>query len=183
MQIFKIGTFNKRYHRPSIEDIELGYRLRRAGYKIRLLKDLEVKHLKRWEVLSLLKTDFFCRALPWTDLILREGRFIDDLNVKLSSRISVVMTYLLLLALLPTLWIPWLFVPAIFLIIGLLTLNWDLYCFFTDKRGLGFSVKTVFWHWLYFFYSGLAFAIGLVKHGIRRLSAGGKSVMHSGEAD
>jgi GT2 family glycosyltransferase len=69
--------FNLSYGRPSIEDIEFGYRLRRVGYNIRLEKSLQVKHLKRWTGWSLVRTDFLNRALPWSLLILREGRSTD----------------------------------------------------------------------------------------------------------
>jgi glycosyltransferase involved in cell wall biosynthesis len=162
----EMGGFNEEF--ICIEDIELGYRLWSAGYKIRLLKDLQVQHLKRWSFISLLKTDFFCRALPWTDLILNEDRFPDDLNVKLSGRISVVFTYLLPLMLFAALWFYWLFFPAVLLVSALIALNWDIYYFFYKKRGLVFTIKSVFWHWFYFFYSGLAFAIGLAKHSIKR---------------
>jgi GT2 family glycosyltransferase len=79
------GGFDERYRQPSIKDIELGYRLKRAGYRIRLCKALQVKQLKRWGVVSLLKSDFFHRALPWTELILRDRRFINDLNLRFSA--------------------------------------------------------------------------------------------------
>ena len=46
-----IGGFEENYRRPTIEDIELGYRLKKTGHRIRLLKELQVKHLKRWEIL------------------------------------------------------------------------------------------------------------------------------------
>jgi GT2 family glycosyltransferase len=40
--LFKMGGFNAGYRDPAIEDIELGYRLKKAGYRIRLLKALMV---------------------------------------------------------------------------------------------------------------------------------------------
>jgi len=160
--------FNEGYRHPSVEDIELGYRLKRAGHKIRLLKSLKVKHLKRWDIMSLLKADFLYRALPWTRLIIKEGRFIDDLNLKLTSRISVICIYMIIITLLLTLFIPWLFVPAFFFMMLLFALNRDLYRFFKDKRGLFFAVKTIPWHWFYFFYSGMAFFIGYVNFKIKR---------------
>src|SRR5262249_49258787 len=44
-----IGGFDiVRFPRPSIEDVELGYRLCTAGYRIRLDKELQATHLKRW---------------------------------------------------------------------------------------------------------------------------------------
>ena len=169
-----IGGFEESYRRPAIEDIELGYRLKKAGHCIRLLKELQVKHLKRWEILSLLKADFLYRALPWTALILKEDSFINDLNTTLSSRLSVICTFLLLASLLGTFGIPLLFIPALACMIALLLINRDLYHFFGKKRGLGFALKTIPWHWAYFFYNGLAFAVGLIQHRIGRIRHAGK---------
>lgn len=83
--LFAVGGFDESIAIPAMEDVELGYRLVRAGQRIRLVKDLQVKHLKRWEVLGMLRTDIFQRALPWARLLLREGRLHDDLNLRLAS--------------------------------------------------------------------------------------------------
>lgn len=159
-----VGGFDEGYRQPSIEDIELGYRLTRAGHRIRLHKSLQVKHLKRWSLVSLLKTDFLRRALPWTELILRDDRFVNDLNLRLSSRISVILTYGLLGALVGTAWWRGSLVIAGMLIVLLLVLNAAPYRFFWRKRGLRFALQVIPWHWLYFFYSGLAFGVGFLKH-------------------
>lgn len=79
------------YPQPSIEDIELGYRLRGLGYKISLEKDIQVKHLKRWSFIGLIKTDISQRAVPWSQLILNRKRLPNDLNVSLSQRISTIL--------------------------------------------------------------------------------------------
>lgn len=158
-----LGGFNEHYRRPSIEDIELGYRLKQAGFRIRLCKRLQVKHLKQWNVMSLLKTDFCDRALPWAELILRDRIFVNDLNLRLSSRFSVLSTYLLLGTLIGSAWRPELFAVAAVLSASLLIMNRALYGFFLSKRGLGFTIKAIPWHWFYYFYSGLAFAIGLTQ--------------------
>ncbi len=161
-QIFmELGGFDESYRKPCIEDIELGYRLKQAGHRIRLLKDLQVKHLKHWGIISLTKSDFFDRALPWTELILRDRQFVNDLNLRLSSRLSVIFTYGLLLAVIGGFWWPVLFGVAFVPILLLLILNAPLYRFFLKKRGLWFMLRTLPWHWFYYFYSGLAFAIGL----------------------
>ncbi len=156
-----LGGFDEGYRRPSIEDIELGYRLRQGGHKIRLCKALQVKHLKRWGLVSLLRSDFFYRALPWSELILRDRRFIDDLNVKNSSRVSVMLTYGLLGALIGAGWWSGSLAIATALLLALLALNAPLYRFFWRKRGLRFALQTIPWHWFYYLYSGLAFAIGV----------------------
>ncbi len=162
------GGFDESYRKPCIEDIELGYRLTAVGHRIRLVKSLQVKHLKRWGWLSLLKADFFQRALPWTDLILRDRRFINDLNLRISSRISVLASYVVLCILAGAVWWPRLFVVAILLSLMLLLLNSRLILYFYSKGGLWFTSRAFAWHYLYFLYSGLAFALGTLKHHIRR---------------
>ncbi len=88
--------FDESYDRPAIEDIELGYRLTRAGHRIVLDPALTVKHLKRWTFWGLVKSDVFDRGIPWTELILRDRCMPNDLNVQLSQRVSVVLVFLLL---------------------------------------------------------------------------------------
>ena len=160
----QMGGFNESYRRPSIEDIELGYRLKQAGYKIRLCKTLQVKHLKRWEPISLMRADFFYRALPWTELIWRDRKLNNDLNLQVSSRVSIVLTYAMLLSFLGTWWSLGCLVLASLLALPLVIINAPLYRFFGRKHGILFAIKTIPWHWLYYFYSGLGFAIGTARH-------------------
>jgi hypothetical protein len=47
------------------------------------------------------------------------------------------------------------------LLVFLFALNASLYRFFWRKRGLWFTVQAIPWHWFYYFYSGLALAIGV----------------------
>lgn len=155
-----LGGFDETYRRPCVEDIELGYRLKRAGREIRLVKDLQVKHLKRWTPLTLLKSDFWDRALPWTLLIWRDKQFINDLNLQQSSRVSVVVAYLILAALIGSILIPPLLIIVAGLVGALVELNAPVYAFFRRKRGLIFALRVLPWHWLYYLYSGLAFALG-----------------------
>src|SRR4051812_30844664 len=60
----EVGGYDENYERPCIEDIELGYRLTAASHRIRLISDLQVKHLKRWDAVSLIKSDMLDRAAP-----------------------------------------------------------------------------------------------------------------------
>jgi GT2 family glycosyltransferase len=168
---FAVGGFDESYGRPSIEDIELGYRLKAAGRRIVLRKTLLVKHLKTWDAAGILRTDFFSRALPWTELLLRRGRAENDLNVTAGARASVAAACTL--ALTPVLAIAH---PAA-VVLGavaaalLLALNAPLYRFFLARRGPLFALAAIPWHWLYFLYSGVAFAVGLVRHAYRTLRA------------
>ncbi|MEW5871248.1 MAG: glycosyltransferase family 2 protein [Chloroflexota bacterium] len=161
---FNLDGYDENFDLPAIEDIELGYRLKKGGYKIRLEKILQVKHLKYWDARTLLKTDFFQRALPWTQLILRERLFINDLNLRISSRVSVILTYVLFCALLTTPWQPSSLFLAGFCATLLLVINRSLYRFFMEKRGLWFTLRVIPWHWFYYFYSGLAFILGTLRY-------------------
>ena len=167
----EMGGFDATYRHPSIEDIELGYRLKSAGYHIRLLKSLQVKHLKHWRVASLLESDFLRRAIPWTELILRDRRFINDLNLRFSSRVSVPVAFGILCTLVGALLWPPLLLVSIGLMVALFLLNAPLFFFFGKKRGIWFTMKAFAWHCFYYFYSGLAFAIGCIRHGLRRRRA------------
>ncbi len=159
-----VGGFDEQYRTPSIEDIELGYRLTRHGYRIDLNKHVQVKHLKRWGVRSLLKADFFYRALPWTQLIWRDRNFVNDLNLDTSSRLSVVSVYLMVGLMLVSPWCPALAILSVAFGGLLLCLNASVYRFFWQKRSLGFALKVVPWHWLYYAYSGIAFVIGTFQY-------------------
>lgn len=159
-----IGGFDETlYDQPAIEDIELGYRLKAAGFHIRLEKQLQVKHLKHWSIVTLLKTDLFQRAIPWTELILHHKNLLNDLNTDTGNRISVLLTFLILI-LLPLATIQ----PVIFVILAGLTTalfwqNRDTYRFFYKKRGFWFTCRVIPWHWLYFLYSGIGFIGGSLK--------------------
>jgi len=91
-----MGGFDSSYRRPCIEDIELGVRLHNARHKIVLNKRIQVTHLKRWSLWSMVKTDVVSRGIPWTELMMREGNMPNDLNLKYSQRISVILAYGLL---------------------------------------------------------------------------------------
>jgi len=157
----ELGGFDESYRKPCIEDIELGYRLKQAGYKIRLSKKLQVKHLKHWNSIGLLKSDFFDRALPWTRLILRDRSLINDLNLRFSNRLSVILIYILLAAFIAGWWWPPFFIVFGVLVLSLFIINNPLYKFFFNKRGFWFMIGTIPWHWFYYFYSGLAFTISI----------------------
>jgi GT2 family glycosyltransferase len=80
-EVFRsVGGFDASYALPSIEDIELGCRLRDTGHEIRLVKDLQGCHLKRWTLAGMVRTDLCRRGIPWMRLILARGKTPPDLN-------------------------------------------------------------------------------------------------------
>ncbi|MGB7159509.1 MAG: glycosyltransferase [Tepidisphaeraceae bacterium] len=166
----QLGGFDETW--TCIEDIELGYRLRAAGHRIKLVKALQVKHLKRWTLTSLLRTDIFVRALPWSRLIIAHKHMANDLNIDVASRLSVMCVFGLIGSLFfAILWPPVLVVAGLCLV-GLLVLNAHLYVFLARKRGLFFALRAMPWHWLYYLYSGAAFGVATIEHLFRRAPGG-----------
>jgi GT2 family glycosyltransferase len=83
------GGFDaKRYPHPSVEDIELGMRLRRLGGRIALDPQIRGRHLKRWTPLSIARTDFARRGVPWARLLLQQGSGSTALNLGRRRRAS-----------------------------------------------------------------------------------------------
>ena len=162
-----------RYPRPSIEDIELGLRLRRAGHTILLDKRIQVTHLKRWTFTGILKSDIRDRAIPWAKLILETGEMPADLNLGHKSRLSAAITLLLAaaFALLPplsarlgklSLGLATLGVASSLVL--LIVLNHGVYRFFREQRGIAFMIAAMPLHWLYYFYSGVVWICCSASH-------------------
>jgi GT2 family glycosyltransferase len=91
----EMGGFSQEFQRPSIEDIELGSRLRRTGHRIRLLKNMQGTHMKNWRFWNMVQTDIFRRGVPWMQLVLDEGKLGTDLNLNHKSRLATLFAGLL----------------------------------------------------------------------------------------
>ncbi len=161
----EVEGFDERYTDPSIEDIELGSRLLRAGHTIRLVKDLQVKHLKKWRLVGMLATDLLCRAVPWTELMLREGQMVNDLNVKTRDRISVVDGVRATGHASGGLdsGRRWLAVGALATLL-IVALNAELFRFYRRERGVLFALGVIPLYWMYLLICGLGFGLGLLRH-------------------
>jgi hypothetical protein len=127
-----------------------------------------VKHLKRWSISSLLRSDIFDRALPWTKLIWERGA-VDDLNLRAGQRASALLAIALLVALGFSLFRPQALAIAAACVALLIALNAGLYRFFWRERGPLFTLCALPWHWFYFVYSTAAFAAGTLARLVARL--------------
>lgn len=174
----RAGGFNEsRYREASIEDIELGTRLRRAGQQILLDRNLQVRHLKKWTLSTLLRTDIFWRAVPWARLMLEQRNVPDDLNLSVRERVAAAATVVMLWLLIFAPVFPLLLLAAALLLCLVIILNRRLYLFFWRRRGPLFLLGAVPLHLLYYCYSSAAFAWCWLAHlcGGRRRRAGARS--------
>lgn len=154
----KLGGFDeKRFPYPSIEDIELGYRLKTAGHRILLDKALQGTHLKRWTLRSMLSTDILRRAVPWSELILESKHLPNDLNVSTVERVSAALAILVVVTLFCALVQGELLTLSLGALIAFIALNRELYRLFTRKRGPLFAVGCIPLHLLYYLYSSGSF--------------------------
>lgn len=162
--LLAVGGFDERFTSPSVEDIDLGYRLKAAGFAIRFDPRLEVTHLKRWTMGSLLRSDVLRRALPWTWLLVRERRIESDLNLRYASRAAGLLAWMLAVSLVLSWTEPRILAAAAVAAAGLALIDRRLYRFFRDARGAGFAVRAVAWHWVYYLYGTLAFVAGVLMY-------------------
>ncbi|MEZ5499972.1 MAG: glycosyltransferase [Steroidobacteraceae bacterium] len=160
-----VGGFDAaRYRYPSIEDIELGYRLRAAGHRIVLNKNLRCKHLKEWRLANLLHTEIFRRAVPWSTLMLQRKSLTNDLNVSTRERVLAMLagvTALVSVAALTGLLAKPAAALAFFI---LLAANGRMIAFFTRAKGLVFALRAFAFHQFYYLYSSASFAWAWLKH-------------------
>ena len=152
-----VGGFQKHFGRPSIEDIELGGRLHAAGYRVRLIKEMQATHLKHWGLWLMVRTDIRDRAIPWTQILLKQHSVPNDLNLRTEARWSALCVMLMLPVLIAGFFWPPAWVALLPLVAALLALNADLYSFFVRSRGWRFGLGATLLHWLYYFYSGTIF--------------------------
>ena len=173
----KVGGFDESFRRPSIEDIELGMRMKAAGERIVLAPEIQCKHLKHWRVLDMIVVDVKRRAIPWTKLLIDRPGTGGDLNLGLAQKLCVVFVFLALLAI-PCAWFIdswhahfahyWL---PLALLTPVLAINQGLYLLFLRRKGPLFALVGVCLHLLYFFYGGLAYAWVRATHRRARASS------------
>jgi glycosyltransferase involved in cell wall biosynthesis len=158
-----VGGFDvERYRYPSIEDIELGYRLRAAHWRIRFCPALQGTHLKEWRFVNLVHTEIFRRAIPWSRLILESSGTPADLNIASGERVRAGLAGVVLLSLLLAAGglVPW-WAPVAALSAAALA-NRDLLRLFARRKGLMFAFGGMMFHQLYYLYSSAAFLWSVV---------------------
>jgi cellulose synthase/poly-beta-1,6-N-acetylglucosamine synthase-like glycosyltransferase len=161
----RVGGFSQRYREPSIEDVEFGYRVTAAGGKIWLDPTAQVQHMKRWTLVSMVMTDLWKRAVPWTRLM-QEHPLPEGLNFSLRERLAAMSVAGLVAGVFVGLvggglW--WL--PAGFSLAALVGLKWKFLAFLNARRGLLFAMAGLGLLALHLLTAILGFVIGRVQKG------------------
>jgi glycosyltransferase involved in cell wall biosynthesis len=170
-QIFDaLGGFDPSYTRPSIEDIELGMRIKASGASIRLEPSIQVKHLKRWRLGEMVRVDVTRRAIPWTQLLIDRPGTGGDLNLAAAQKLCVVLVFLALASIPAAAVATWLFDrpsawwAPLALLAPVVWINRGLYRLFLRKRGFSFALAGFALHLLYYVYGGVAYAYAHATH-------------------
>jgi hypothetical protein len=161
------GGFDaKRYPRPMIEDIELGYRLRDRGETIWLEPRIGGRHLKRWTLAGIVRTDFTARALPWGRLLLaRRGRTTSSLNIGPAERLRAVLVVsgIGAMALGTALGAPRAALAGAALLALVTASNLRLYRWLAGTAGLAVALVAVPLQWWHYLASTAAMGLALVS--------------------
>ena len=159
----QVGGFDPvRYPEPSVEDVELGLRLRARGGRIARVPEAQARHLKRWTLAEALRVDVTRRALPWSQLMVEHPGAFRDLNVALSERVKAVLAAVFLGAALGSL-PPWIGrVPSLLAAgVTLLVAAWlslPLLRIWARAAGPVFAVRALLLHQLHLTLAAVTFA-------------------------
>jgi glycosyltransferase involved in cell wall biosynthesis len=170
---WKTGGFDaQRYHRPQIEDIELGYRIRALGYRIMLQPEIQGTHLKRWTLPGLIATDVRDRGIPWMRLLRQRPPLSATLNLRPAEKTytaAVALASACLLAAVVSLDGRWL-IPALAGYGIALGGNAPLLAWFARQRGWWFALRIVPLRLLYYALNVVSVVLGLLPD-VRRPAA------------
>lgn len=156
------GGYCKSFDRPSIEDIELGIRVKQAGLRIRLVPEALAKHHKDWTIRQLWRTDIWQRAVPWAKLIVSGETGGVDLNVTGREKMKSVFAHLIWILALVSVLIPE--TRAVTLLLCAATaityaaMNTAFYSVLFKAGGLRLLFGGAALHWLYHLYASVVFA-------------------------
>lgn len=168
---FAVGGFDAAdTSSADVEDIALGYRLTQAGHRIRLAKGIQVTHAKRYNLVGMLRSDVFHRAVPWTRLMVHRRVLRNDLNTRWEHGVSTMLTYAMAgsLCLGALSWPNLLAFPV--LLAAFLRLNREIFGLFLKRNGAAFLLASVVTTVLFYFYCGLGLALGLLSLLVDRAS-------------
>ncbi len=155
-----VGGFDEDFRHPSVEDIELGLRVQAAGGRIVLDPAVQCKHHKSWSLRSMVMTDIFRRAVPWTQLILESHDLPVTLNLDWGNRLcgaaALFSAGLVPLSIAIGSWWPLLAVPIV--LPAMAWMHLDFYQLCLRRHGVAFAFAAFALHWLFYLYSTVTFA-------------------------
>ena len=159
-----VGGFDEGYRTACIEDIELGYRMTKAGHRILLAKDVLVTHCKKYDFGGIVKSDVVNRAIPWTALMLKERTLRSDLNTTKGNAVGLAAAWMTVAALVLSPFHTELLPFALLFFVTAMFCNRPFYAYAYHFRGAGFMVRTMAMNFFVYLYSGVGLALGIASY-------------------
>jgi hypothetical protein len=154
-----VGGFPER----SMEDVELGMLLAAQGEVIVLDPRVQGKHLKRWTMPSMVRTDLTLRGAPWVALALRRRTTPAVLNLGWRHRLSATASLCAVAASVrkrPG--------PALMALAAFVGLNHSFYRLLLRRRGAGTAAAGVGLHLLHHLTGVAAVPTGVALYAVER---------------
>jgi GT2 family glycosyltransferase len=145
----------------NMEDVEFGHRVVDAGHTIVVLPTAQGTHHKKFTLGSMVRTDLFNRAIPWSALMLHSGLRTDPFVASSPQTVSVAMSLLVVLGL--VVWPfsvsgAWVALAALGVFVAV---NVRLWRFFVRARGPLFVLAAIPLHLLHSLLAGVGFLVAL----------------------
>jgi hypothetical protein len=166
------GGFDEwHFRRRQLEDLELGQRIRSAGYRVQLRPEIQVTNLERWTLRGIIATEIFDRGVPWMRLVNRAvaPTQTNPRNLLTTKKLNIALTWLgallVFVGLLPTAHALLAGAAACVAVIAINDVS--RFAFFLRERGVAFAFKAVVVDLLYYFVNGVAMLFGwIAQHAI-----------------
>jgi len=144
----RIGGFDPAMR--MMEDVDFGMRLSRAGGTIALDRELQGKHLKPWSFLSMIRSDLFDRAIPWSRLMLFGDGLSDDLNLGYRHRLSAMLVVAIVAGLAGALIHPATLIVAALAIVAFVTINAEFVWLIRKNAGRRAAFASIWLHMVHY---------------------------------
>ncbi len=161
----KIGGFAERFHQPTVEDIELTYRIEKHA-KIRFSPELMVYH--EFESFWPIAFKYFKRSRDWVLLYQKRLRFDPVATSKKEAFKAVLSALLVFFLLLGFFHLIFIYV-ALLIFVQFTNLEWYFWTFVYKQKGFVFLLKSIFFSLILYLIIDLGSFWGLILSRLRRL--------------
>lgn len=166
--VFEQVGFDESWDR-CLEDVVFGMDLVSRGFAVYVDRTIMVVHLKQYSVASLIRSDLWNRAVPWTRLLLQRRRLPNELNTTRRDQLAVLLSCLLPIAGLAALVagpvLPLVTTGSLVLVVlAFLVTNRMFYTFLLHEQTPGFVLRAILLNYVFYLCCGIGVLLALVAH-------------------
>lgn len=157
----KLGGFSENMKKPTVEDVEFGYRLMESGYHVYLDKDIQVIHFTNYTFAKLIKS-YFYKSRDWAELLFaRRDRLSKNEGWANFKNLSILLSVLLIIPLTALSFQNRLFLPFLLACLGyFIYQNHDFYKLIIEEKPHHLPIGIVFNYFVNLvFFTGICAAV------------------------